>query len=108
MLFRSRLKADRDQVYYRQGDQCLQAGPVTAQVMARRSSPYGEVIRFGDGEKKILSFLGDGQVKRLEDIIRHSTLPGREVIPMMVSMVASGILRLVPGAEQESFRMNIP
>ena len=65
-----RMKADRDQVYYRQGDQCLQAGPVTAQVMARRSSPYGEVIRFGDGEKKILSFLGDGQVKRLEDIIK--------------------------------------
>jgi len=103
-----RLKVDKEQVYFRHGDQCLHAGPVMAQVMARRSSPYGEVIRFGDSEKRILNFLGDGNPRTLEDISRSASLSGREVIPMLVSMVASGILRIVPGMLQESFRMNIP
>ena len=103
-----RLRADKDQVFYRHQDQCLQAGPVMTKVMERRSSPYGEVITFGDQEKSILQVLGDGAVRTLDSIARATGLEDRVLIPRLVSMVASGILRIIPGTGPESFRMNMP
>ena len=103
-----RLRADKDQVFFRHEDQCLQAGPVMIRVMEKRSSPYGEVISFGDQEKSILQAFEDGAVRTIEWISRSTGLAERVLIPKLGSMVASGILRMVPGSGPESFRMNMP
>jgi hypothetical protein len=103
-----RLRADNNQVFFRHEDQCLQAGPVMVKVMEKRSSPYGEVITFGDQEKAILQALEDGAVRSMEWIGRSTGLQERALIPKLGSMVASGILRIVPGSGPESFRMNMP
>ena len=103
-----RLRADKDQVFFRHEDQCLQAGPVMIRVMEKRSSPYGEVISFGDQEKSILQAFEDGAVRNIEWISRSTGLPERVLVPKLGSMVASGILRMVPGSGPESFRMNMP
>jgi hypothetical protein len=101
------LKLDKGQAYYRVGDQCIQAGPVMTEVMKRRSSAQGELITFGDEEKEICRILSAGQPYGINEIrtLAGKSLPNLQRI--LVKLVSSGVVRILPGASQEKFRMNM-
>ena len=101
------LKMDKGKAFIRIADACMQAGPVTSAVLRERSSSTGSMITFGSEEKSILSLFNSNKPLVSREIIRATGLPEKVVFQKLVSLVSAGILKTIPGNEEEQFLMNL-
>lgn len=101
------LRMDKGKVFVRSADESLQAGPVLKAVLKLQTTAEGPVIRFGEEEKLILNLLKDGGVKTFRQIGQVLRMPSAELLSRLSLLVSAGVLRLIPGDQEESFILNI-
>lgn len=100
------LKADKGLVYIRIADECLQAGPVTAAILRRKSLQSGNLINFGEAEKKIIGALSEGKSLRLAQIASLTGFGQKILIEKLVPMAIAGLISVLPKGSEEEFRFN--
>lgn len=97
------LLQDKGQVWFRQGDECLQAGPVRSEMLRRETSPRGAVITFGKEEKELMGCLANGSLLSLRVLMERTGIPKSELIGKLAALVAVGVLRISSHAGDERF-----
>ena len=100
------LRMDKGKVFVRAADECLQAGPVLKAVLKLQTAAQGSMIRFDEEEKLILKLFNDYTAKTFSQILQSVRLPGSDVQDRLSLLVTAGVLRLIPGDQQESFCLN--
>lgn len=101
------LRMDKGKVFVRSADQSLQAGPVMKAVLKLQTSREGPIIRFGEEEKQILDILKDGNKKTFHQLLQSLDYSPAEILGKISVLVSAGVLRLIPGEQDESFILNI-
>lgn len=100
------LRMDKGKVFVRSDDECLQAGPVLKAVLKLQTAVQGSMIRFDEEEKLILKLFNDYTTKTFSQILHSVRLPEADVQDRLSLLVTAGVLRLIPGDQQESFCLN--
>lgn len=101
------LRMDKGKVFVRSADQSLQAGPVMKAVLKLQTSKEGPIIRFGEEEKLILDILKNGNKKAFRQLSQSLELSSADMLYKLSVLVSAGVLRLIPGEQEESFVLNI-
>ncbi|MBM3177597.1 MAG: ATP-binding protein [Bacteroidetes bacterium] len=101
------LKIDRGLVYYRSGDSNVQAGLVMAEVLRRKSSSMGSLITFGADDHKLMAYFSDGKPHTFNSLSNQLKLDRPVLVDKLAGLVVSGVLRVLPGAPEETLVLNL-
>lgn len=94
------LQQDKGQVWFRQADECLHAGPVRAEMLRRQTSPKGAVIAFGTEEKTLMGCLSSGLSLPIHTLTERSGIPKAVLIGKLAALVAVGVVRLTSEGDE--------
>lgn len=101
------LKSDRGTVFYRSGDSSVQAGLVMSEVLRRKSSSIGSLITFGAEDHKLIGYFSDGKPHTFNSILMLLNSTRVAAVEKLAGLVISGVLRIVPGAPEETLVLNL-
>lgn len=101
------LRMDAAAVFIRVGDQSLQAGLVTAEVLRRRTSASGSLIRYDAQEESLLEVLRSEPVGISFQRLQQRTRLGKKILcERLAGLAVTGVVRIRHIAGEEIFQSN--
>jgi len=89
----------------RVADKNILATPLQLKLWSRKQSPQGMVIKYGENEKMLLSYLSAHPSITLGMFCRMATIPRYKAENILVNLIYAGLVELVQEDQAIRFRL---